>query len=175
MMAMLLSRPVLIAIAMLAFIGAVVGLYRMGYADGRDDTQAAWLAKWNEQAAILAEAKAKALEVARDEEQRRQSAIEQVRQDAEQQIARAEADATAAADAADGLREQARRLAARASQCSSNPSPTQGSKATAKPTAVLAELLGEMEAAGRAMAKEADRRGIAGAACEVAYQSLVAK
>lgn len=154
-------------------IVAIVGLYWMGYSDGRDDAEAEWQAKWNAEAARLATERSQAEQAARAEEQRRQSTIDQVRKDAEQQIARAETDAAAAADAAVGLREQARRLAARAGQCAGNSGATPGGAAEAEPGLVLADLLGRVEAEGRRMAETADRARAAGIACERAYDSLV--
>lgn len=63
------------------------------------------------------------------------------------------------ADAAgDGLRVAAVALAASA--------PADGCQATANAARVLAELLGEVERAGREMARIADERGAAGLACE---------
>ncbi|NRH28345.1 DUF2514 family protein [Pseudomonas sp. MS19] len=47
-----------------------------------------------------------------------------------------------------------------------------GSQAGPDTTAVLADLLEEMERAGRAMAAEAQRRGDSGSACERAYDSV---
>lgn len=135
-------------------------------------TNTAWQSKWDAQALELSEAKTKAVTLAREEEQRRQSAIDKVRQDAEQQIARAEADAAVADAAADSLREQAKRLAARAGQCTSHPTATQSGKATAQPSVVLADVLGRADERAGQLAAAYDRARAAGLTCEAAYDAL---
>lgn len=112
--------------------------------------------------AAQAETHAAAQAQARAEEQRRQIAIEGIRRDAQDHIAQAAADAAAADDAADGLRGELARLK-RAARC---PGAAAGSASGRDSTAVLADLLEEVEQAGRAMAAEADRRGVAGRMCE---------
>lgn len=153
-----------LAIALCALWGA--------YRHGVNVTDTAWQSKWDKQALELATAKAKAIELVREEEQRRQTAIDGVRQHAEQQIARAEADAAAADAAADSLREQAKRLAARAGQCTSHPTATQSGKATAQPSVVLADVLGRADARAGELAAAYDRSRAAGLACERAYDAL---
>lgn len=155
---------------MAAFITVLMcGYY---YRLGVSTTTTEWQGKWNKQALELAEAKAKAQELVRNEEHRRQTAIDEVRQHAEQQIAQAKADATAADDAADSLREQAQRLAARADQCTSNPNSTQRGKATAQPSVVLADVLGRADQRAGQLAAAYDRARAAGLACEAAYDAL---
>lgn len=116
-----------------------------------------------------AEAFAKASAQARTEEQRRQIAVEVIRKDAQVHIAQAETDAVAASSVADGLRVELDRLKRRASSGSGTAT---GSAPGADTTAMLADLLAEVELAGREMAAEAQRRGIAGSVCERAYDSL---
>lgn len=116
-----------------------------------------------------AEALATAQAQARAEEQRRQLAIEGIRHDAQTHIAQAATDATAADRTADGLRGELARLKRRPASC---PGATAGSEARPDATAVLADLLEEVERAGRAMAAEADRRGIAGGVCERSFDAV---
>lgn len=160
------ALPYLVALAIA--LCALWGAYRHGV----DVTDTAWQGKWDKQALELATAKAKAIELVREEEQRRQAAIDGVRQHAEQQIARAEADAAAADAAADSLREQAKRLAARASQCTSHPTATQSGKATAQPSVVLADVLGRADERAGQLAAAYDRARAAGLTCEAAYDAL---
>lgn len=133
-----------------------------------------WQAKWNKQAEDLARAKAESEVMAREEEQRRQAEIDKVRQDAEQQIARAESDAAAAASAADSLHEQARRMAARASQCTSNPGAAITGQAAGQAGLVLADVLRRSDERSGQLAAAYDRARAAGLACERAYDALVA-
>lgn len=106
---------------------------------------------------------------ARSEEQRRQTALEGIRTDASEQIEQAQADAAAADATADGLLLELDRLKRRTAICAS--AATGGAPAQDS-TTVLADLLSEVESAGRAMAAEADRRGIAGTACERSYDAV---
>lgn len=106
---------------------------------------------------------------ARTEEQRRQTAIEVIRNDAAKTQAIANADAAAADATADSLRAELDRIKRRAAGCASA---TTGSATAESATGVLADLLSEVEAAGRAMAAEADRRGVAGGACELSYDAV---
>ncbi|WP_176443149.1 DUF2514 family protein [Pseudomonas segetis] len=110
-----------------------------------------------------------ALDQARSEEQRRQTAIEGIRKDAQDKIDAAAIDATVAGATADGLRAELDRIKRARSSCASA---TNGSQAGADSTAVLTDLLEEVERAGRAMAQEAQRRGNAGRACEKSYDAL---
>lgn len=165
--------PILFGIALMLAIG-VCGwwLHHSGYQSGADAKELEWSARWNKQAEQQATAKAKATMEAREEEQRRQASIDKVRDDAEKQIARAESDALDARDAADGVLEQAKRLAARAGKCPSNPSATQSGAPAAEPSVVLADVLGRADARAGELAAAYDRSRAAGLACERAYDAL---
>ena len=165
--------PILFGIALMLAIG-VCGwwLYHSGYQSGADAKELEWSSKWDKQAELLAKAKAKATIEAREEEQRRQSSIDKVRDDAEKQIARAESDALAARDAADSVLEQAKRLAARAGKCPSNSTTTQSGAPAAEPGVVLADVLGRADARAGELAAAYDRSRAAGLACERAYDAL---
>lgn len=167
--------PILFGIAMMLAIG-VCGwwLHHSGYQSGADAKELEWSAKWNKQAEQQATAKANAELKAREEEQRRQASIDKVRDDAEKQIARAESDALAARDAADGVLEQAKRLAARAGKCPSNTSASQSGTPAAEPGVVLADVLGRADARAGELAAAYDRSRAAGLACEMAYDALLA-
>lgn len=124
------------------------------------------------QIAELAEAARQAEADARTEEQRRTAEVQKAADDARQALARARADAVAAADAGDRLRKHIATLtAARCAGASGAEAASGGTSADAT-AGMLADVFSEMERAGRAMAEEADRRGIAGAACESGYNAL---
>lgn len=163
------------AIPYLLAIGIVLGCLWGAYRHGVSVTDTAWELKWNERAKDLADAKATALALVREEEHRRQTSIDEVRQHAEQQIARAEADAAAASAVAAGVHEQARRLAERASQCASHPAAAQPGSTVGQPAVVLAELLSRADARAGELAAAYDRARASGLACERAYLSLSAK
>lgn len=155
-----------------ALTGGGVALYQSGHSAGEEDERKTWQAKWDRQTAELAEARTQNVQLAREEEQRRQRAIDKVRQDAEQQIARVETDAAAASAVAAGLLEQARRLATRAHQCANHSGVAQSSYAAGQPAVVLADLLGRADARAGELARAYDRARTAGLACERAYLSL---
>lgn len=113
-----------------------------------------------------AQALAKAHAQARLTEARWRTTIEGVQIDAREQLAQVADDAATAAATADGLRRELDRIKRRAASC---PASADGSAPGRDSTELLADLLAEVESAGRAMAAEADRRGVAGAACERAY------
>ena len=91
---------------------------------------------------------------------------------AQEAIAQAQADAAAAGVESGRLREQARRLAARASQCASNPGAAQGGPAAGHPAMVLADLLSRADERAGELAAAYDRARASGLACERAYLSL---
>lgn len=147
-------------------------LYQQGYSKGAHDKELEWSAKWGEQATELATVRAAAELAARKAEQRRQADIERVRQDAEKQIASAERDAVAADAVAVGLREQAERLAKRASQCASHTGTTQSGDAAGQSAVVLADLLSRADERAGELAAAYDRARASGMACQRAYFSL---
>lgn len=160
------------ALVIAAMAGGGVALYRSGHSAGEEGERKTWEAKWNEEAARLATARTKAELKAREEEQRRQVEIDEVRDHAQEQIAQAQADAAAAGVESGRLREQARRLAARASQCASYPGAAQGGPATGQPAMVLADLLSRADERAGELAAAYDRARASGLACERAYESL---
>ena len=110
---------------------------------------------------------------ARETERRWTAAMESVVNEHQTQIDQARADADAAASAGERLRQRVAELTAgcrRAAGGSAVAGSGQAADATAR---VLADVFSEVERVGREMAEEADRRGIAGAACEAAYGALV--
>jgi len=166
-----LSRRIL---PYLLVIAGLLACLWWAYSHGVSVTTTEWQGKWDKQALELSEAKTKAVILVREEEQRRQSSINKVREDAEKQIALAERDALAASDAAAGVLEQAKRLAARAGKCPGNPSTTQPGPPATEPGVVLADVLGRADARAGELAAAYDRSRAAGLACERAYDALLA-
>lgn len=119
----------------------------------------------------IAERDRRAEAAAREEERRRQTEVDRITGEANDQAEQARADAADADQRADGLQQQvARLLASRGATCSAIAA--QGSPPARDAAVLLAELLGRVEQAGRELAAEADRRGIAGRACERYADSL---
>lgn len=167
------ANPVVWFLVRLAAVSLLVWwINHSGYTEGAHDKELEWYAKWNEQATELATARADAEIAAREAERRRQADIEKVRQDAEKQIASAERDAVAADAVAVGLREQAGRLAKRASQCASDSGAAKSGDAAGQSAVVLADLLGRADARAGELARAYDRARASGLACQRAYLSL---
>lgn len=96
---------------------------------------------------------------------------QEIARDTQDQVRRNAAAAAGARVAGDGLRVRA---AAVAASCAAPAEATAaaGGQAAAGPGAVLADVLGRLEEAGRELAAVADARGAAGAACERAYDAI---
>jgi len=106
---------------------------------------------------------------ARSEEQRRQTAIEGIRRDAQEQIAAVAADAAAADAAAGRLRARVTELSRRPASC---PGVAGGGEATDPARDLLADMLGRLDAAAGGVAEFADRSRAAGLTCQFAYEAL---
>lgn len=125
-----------------------------------------------DQLAGLERAAREAEQNARAEEQRRIEALQGAIHEAEQNLARARADAAAAATAGDRLRQ---RIAALTGACRAAP----GHSATAKPgpaadaTAdLLADVQRRLDEAADAVARHADESRASGLACQRSYEGL---
>lgn len=128
-------------------------------------------AEWAAERADLASQAAEAERKARAEEQRRQREIKGIQDEARGELERASTDARIADERADGLQREIDRLrASRGATCDAIAA--QRGQATASAVDMLADLLIEVERAGRELAAEADRRGVAGMACERAYDAM---
>lgn len=101
--------------------------------------------------------------------QRRLAVDEQNRKKNHEELEQAQADAAAADRIAGGLRAELNRVRGLIASYSGTPDGSQAGRSTAD---LLADLLEEVEREGRAMAAEADRRGVAGAMCERAYDGV---
>jgi hypothetical protein len=127
-------------------------------------------AEWATATALAVEAAASAAAANRAEEQRRAAAQQQEIDRATESLDRARADAARADRAAASLRDAARAAAARCGRPAGHPA-TAEDRAPADGR-MLADVLAELDERAGALAAEADRRGIAGLACERAYDTL---
>jgi len=110
----------------------------------------------------------------RDREQEMVARLEQVKEQAHEQVQRAARDAADARAAAERLRVAAIRAARAAGggAAAADPAAAAGGETTAGPGLVLADLLGRCGARLVELAEHADRSRAAGAACELAYDAL---
>jgi chromosome segregation ATPase len=151
-------------IVLIAVLGGALIYQTLALADARQE-HAAYVAG-------VERAARDASQAVREEEQRRQREINQVRSDAQKQIKAAADDAAVAATAADSLQQQVTKLLAGRSACDSRVA--QGSQTVADLTAVLADLRRRADERAGELARIADESRIAGLTCEKAYESLSA-
>lgn len=113
-----------------------------------------------------------AQEQARAEEQRRVTAQKEISDETQRMAVRARSDGRGVDAAAGGLRGAvAARLGPGAGDSPAGP----GISATGRKPDLLADVLGEAEDRLRALALEADERGVAGLGCERKYDALTFK
>lgn len=114
---------------------------------------------------------AEAGRLAREEEQRRQSAVNEVGSDAREEIRAANADAGSADAAGDRLHVRAGEFAA--SACPSDPGAAQRGASATRAAMVLSDLLQRADRRAGELAAAYDRARIAGLACEHSYDSVL--
>lgn len=150
-------------------IGGLAALVLLGFGVGWSWSGSLWESKYNNRETKYAEARAAAERQARSEETRRAAVVEGIRRDAKDQIEQAQADATAAAATADSLRQQ---LAERTRRATQGAGACPGGSPTTATLILYSELLDRADARAGELAAEADRRRVAGLACEAQYYSL---
>lgn len=112
-----------------------------------------------------------AVNAARAEEARRTAAVQKEADHARQSLARAQADAAAAADAGQRLR-AALSAARRSCPAASGATPAVGSPPADPAEGVLADVQRRLDEAADGIAAHADAARIAGQACQRAYNAL---
>jgi hypothetical protein len=158
--------------AALLIMLAIAGILYGAYHHGVTVTDAEWQAKWSDQQLLQAKGLAAATTANRTEEQRRQSAVNEVSTDARTQTTAATADAVTADAAGDWLHDSANKLAAGASCGPSDTSATERGKAATRAAMVLSDLFQRADRRAGELAKAYDSARIAGLACEKTYDSL---
>jgi len=147
----------------LAFIASLAitagGCYFKGHADGVRATTV-----------TAQEDRARAVDAARAEEQRRTAAQSEIANDANQQRTAALADAFAARAAAGSLQQRVDQLVAAAR----HPASSAGGPAAGDALDLLADVLGRADQRAGELAEYADRARIAGQQCERDYDALTA-
>ena len=120
---------------------------------------------------VIATAAQQAEERARSEDARRRSEIDKVREDAQQSLQTAAADAAASRRAADSLQQRIDQLLTH--QAANHSELTRRGTAIHDLTTLLAQLRREADEYAGELAEIADANRIAGLACERAYASLL--
>lgn len=162
----------LAAIALVAFSLWAFSHWR--YTAGHDAADQAWQLKWSSRDTADAAATLKREGQERAEEQRRQSAADEERKHAEEELAKARADADIADRAGVGLRKQLdtlqRQLAG--SETGRLSATVAASSARTEASILLAQLLSESDEMAGKYAAEADRNYVAGQSCERTYDKV---
>nr|WP_189657364.1 DUF2514 domain-containing protein [Pseudomonas peradeniyensis] len=152
---------------------AVVGSYWLVYQHGRsvERAEAATASAQRDSGDLLAEVLGE--RGARQEEQRRAAAHEEVRAHAREQRKIAEGSAAGADAAGQRLHDEAGKLAATVGCPGQDPAVAARSEAARRSAMVLSDLLARADARAGELAAAYDRARVAGLACEASYNSLV--
>ena len=149
-------RAYIYAAVLVSIVGALAWAGVSLYDAGADSVRVEWAA-----------ADAAAAQAGRLLARERAAAMARIDAAATAQARRVAADRAGAAAAGDGLRQRAAAVAARCDTGAAS-----AGTAAGNPGAVLADVLGRLESAGRELAAVADERGVAGSACERAFDAL---
>jgi hypothetical protein len=167
------ARKLLVClIAALVLAGLCCAALYAAYSHGVTVTNAARGAEWSQAVAIQQTEHARAVQAARNEEQRLQRETDQVGIDAREKNAIADADGLGLDAAGDRLHVQAGKLAASDGACTSNTGSANRGAPVTRAALVLSQLLERADARAGDLAKAYDRARIAGMACEQAYQHI---
>jgi len=163
------SNPLVVSMNRFIVIGVIslaVGAFIAGY-NARSHRAERDLARVHERHAAALN---QALESVRAIEQRRIADLETLHHDTQTQL---DAVADAVRRAVDErVRDIAAQYAARERAAADNPAAAGQCEAAANAARVLAQLLGDLDALAEVYAADADRRRIAGIACEAAWERL---
>jgi len=149
-------------------VGALFGAYR----HGESVADARWQAKEADRQTIQAMGLAAVTTANRIEEQRRQTAANQVANDAREQTKSAVADGAGADVAGDRVRRQSETFAAGASCAPGDPGIARRGTSTTRAAMVLSDMFQRADKRAGELAKAYDSARIAGLACEASYKSL---
>lgn len=158
----------------LAITLLVAFLLWRAYSAGFDSADSDWKGKWLQRDLADSTAALHRDVSERAEEQRRQRAVDEERERADEELAKVQADIDAANRARGGLQQQLtilQRQLARSETGRISALAAAGA-AKAEVASLLAELLSEADAMAGEFAKEADERYVAGSTCERTYDKV---
>ncbi|UQI38047.1 DUF2514 family protein [Citrobacter freundii] len=172
---MKIRYQIVIGVFLLSALGGIVhSIHHHAYESGKADTEQVWQLKWAKRDGQDLLEYAARQQHEREEEQRRQSAINQVTADAQTQIDKARLDAADAQSAADRLQltlaNVRRQLAASETGKLSAIANTSAAKASAG--ILLADVLSKSVERNQQLAATADDSRVNGLACEQAYGAV---
>ena len=158
--------------AVMLLLALIVGALYGSYRHGVTVTDLRWQARWSDQAELQAKALAASTAANRTEEQRRQTAVNGVADDARKQEVAAAPGVAAASAAADRLRVDAGKLVATAIGMPGDSGIAARSEANRRAAMVLSGLLDRAVERNRELAKGLDDARRRGLTCERAYGAL---
>jgi hypothetical protein len=161
-----------IGFALLLVVALAAAALYGSFHHGVTVTDLRWKALWADQQLLQAKGLAAATTANRNEEQRRQTAINQVGKDARQQQAAASVDSATADAAGERVRAQASDLAVRSGCASGDSGSTERSKAATRAAMVLSDLFQRADKRAGELATAYDVARIAGLACESSYDKI---
>lgn len=155
-------------------VAAIAAFSHWRWQAGFYEAEGKWQQRWSQRDAADATALAKRQTKARNEEQRRQNEINNIRNSAAQRLAMVQADASTARAAADRVHKSAadlaRQLADRERTC--HPTTSDRGQATGSGAILLADLFRSADKRAGELAAAADEARARGVACESAYNAL---
>lgn len=162
-------------IMLVAFL-LCVGAYWC-YSRGYQQADSSWKFQWMQRDLVDATAALQREVHERTEEQRRQRAVDEERERADEELAKVQADVDAANRARDGLQQQLTILQRQLDRSETGRISALAAAGAAKAevASLLAELLSEADAMAGEFAKEADERYVAGSTCERTYDKVTGK
>jgi hypothetical protein len=164
----MLYRTAAVALA-LALAAAGLQTYRMAREQARHaDTRA----RHAEQVADLERASREAALAARTEERRRTAEVQKAADEAHQALERARADAAAATDAGQRLRDRLASLTATCGRASGDAGPAVSGPSAVATAHLLADVQRRLDEAADGIARHADAARAAGLACQRSYDAL---
>ncbi|WP_176506349.1 DUF2514 family protein [Pseudomonas urethralis] len=165
-------RGALAAVAGLALVGLLVGCGFWLYGAGKGAEDRRWREKWANLQAQQAQAQAADERQQREEEQRRQGAVDEVGENAREQNAAVAADVAGAGAVDDRVRAAADNQLARVGAACGDPGVARRGEAATRAAGVLSHLLKRADERAGVLAAAYDRARVAGLACEAAYDQV---
>ena len=166
MTAAILKRALPLAVLLLAL---ALQTYRLA---GEQRAHADTRAQHAEHIADLEREAREAVLAARNEERRRTAEVQKAADEAHESLARARADAVAATDAGQRLRDRIATLAATCGRAASDTGPAGSGTAAIATADLLADVQRRLDEAANGIAAHADAAMAAGLACERSYKAL---
>jgi len=162
--------PAVLLVGILVY--SSVALYGRGHRIGYELGVAEWKGKYEEKATELATAKAQYEHDQRQEETRRQTEIDKIRNETQAEVQQANADARDADAVSKRLQQQLDRMGSAYRNASKNSGTAAGGQTAACPVGVLTDLLRQSDERAGILARIADQARAAGSACERSYDSI---